>query len=256
MISHRVVIGMAVQIGAAAVFRQRILHDLGQHGTRAVGHQENPVGEIDRLVDVVGDHEGGLPGLKTNAADLVLQRAARQRVQRRERLIHQHDLRRDRQRARNADTLFHAAGEFRRTLVLGAGEAYEIDEGLRVRPDPGAVPVTPFRCHGIGDVAEHGAPRQQRVALENHGTVEAGALDCLSIHDHGALARCIQPGEDVEHRGLAAAGVADHAGEFAAPHRQPEIFEYRDLAAAGARISLCDGFDGDEFVGHCFIPGT
>ncbi len=84
-----------MQIDAATVLWQRIFHDLGQHGAGAVGHQENLVGEIDRFIDVMGDHERGLSGLQTNPPHLVLQRAAGQRIQRRERLVHQHDLRCD-----------------------------------------------------------------------------------------------------------------------------------------------------------------
>jgi len=188
------------------------------------------------------------PVFQADAAHLVLQRAARQRVQRRERFVHQHDFWRDRKRARNADALLHAAGQFRRPLVLGAGQADEIDELLRMRLDPGAVPVAPFRGHRIGDVAEHGAPRQQRMTLEDHGAVEAGALDRLPIDDHGAFARLVEAGEDVQHRGLAAAGVADHAAEFPARHRQPEILEHGDLAAVGAGIAFCDALDGNEFA--------
>jgi len=45
-----------------------------------------------------------------------------------------------------------------------------------------------------------------------------------------------------QHRGLAAAGMADHAAEFATRHRQPQIFEHRDLAAL-AGITLGDAFD-------------
>ena len=256
VIAQRVVIGVAVQIDAAAILRQRIFHDFGQHRAGAIGHQENLVGEIDRLIDVVGDHERGLAGLQANAAHLVLQRAAGQRVERRERLVHQHDLWRDRERARDADALLHAAGQFRRTLVLGAGQADEIDEGLRVRLHLGAVPVAPFRGHGIGDVAEHRAPRQQRVALEDHGAVEAGALDRLPVDDDRALARLVEAGQNVQHRGLAAAGMADHAAEFAARHRQPEILEHGDLAAIRAGIAPRDAFDGNELVGHSLTPGT
>src|ERR1700731_2541874 len=75
-----------------------------------------------------------------------------------------------------AGPLLHAAGELRRTLVLGAGQADQIDESLRMRLLFRPVPIAPFRGHGIGDVAEHGAPRQQRVALENHRRIEAGAF--------------------------------------------------------------------------------
>ena len=256
MIAQRVVIGMAVQIDAAAILRQRIFHDLGQHRARTVGHQKNLVGEIDRFIDVMGDHERGLSGLQTNPAHLVLQRAARQRIQRRERLVHQHDLRRDRERARDADALLHAAGQFRGTLVLGAGQADQIDEGLRMRLHLGAVPVAPFRGDGIGDVAEHRAPRQQRMALEDHGAVEAGAFDRLSVDDDSAFARLVEARQNIQHRGLAAAGMADHAAELAARHREPEILEHRDLAAARARIALGDRFDGNELVHHRTTPGT
>ena len=109
MVAQRIVIGMAVQIDAAAIFRQRIFHDLGQHGTGAVGHQENLVGEIDRLVDVVGDHEHGLAGLEADAPHLVLQRPAGERVERRERLVHQQDPRIEDQHLREGDALAHPA---------------------------------------------------------------------------------------------------------------------------------------------------
>ena len=73
-------------------------------------------------------------------AHLVLQRAAGERVERGERLVHQHDLRLDRERARDADALLHAAGKLRRPLALGAGETDEVDEFLRLRVDLA-------RCH-------------------------------------------------------------------------------------------------------------
>ena len=138
VVAHRVVERVLVEVGALAVLRQRVLDDLGQHRAGAVGHQHDAVGEIDRLVDVVGDHEHGLAGLQADAAHLVLQGAAGERVERRERLVHQHDLRLDRERARDADALLHAAGELGRALVLGAGEADEVDEFLRLRARPAA----------------------------------------------------------------------------------------------------------------------
>src|ERR1700727_1052408 len=94
------------------------------------------------------------------------------------------------------------------------------------------------------------------MALEDHRAVEARALNGLAVDDHRALARRIKPGEDVEHGGLAAAGMADHAREFAALDRQPEIFENRDVTASGMRISLGNRLDRNEFIDHRIIPGT
>ena len=94
------------------------------------------------------------------------------------------------------------------------------------------------------------------MALENHGAVEAGAFDGLAVHDDSTFARLVEPGQDIQHRGLAAAGMPDHAAELAPRHRQPQIFEHRDLAAVGTGIAFCNGFDGDEFVGHRITPET
>lgn len=215
VVAQRVIMRVLVQIDARAIPRQRVLDDLRQHGAGAVGHQKNLVGKIHRLVDVMGDHEGGLAGLQRHTPHLVLQRAAGQRVERRERLVHQHDLRRDRQRARDADALLHAAGQFRRPLVLRTCEADLVDIDLRMGADFRLVPLAPFRRHRIGDVAHHREPRQQRVALKDHRAVETGAGDRLAVDDDGAFAGVIEPGEDVEYRRLAAAGMADDAAEFA-----------------------------------------
>ncbi len=247
---------MAMQIDAAAILRQWVLQNLRQHRAGAVGHQEDLVGEVNRLIDVMRDHERGLAGLKADAADFVLQRAARQCVERGEWLVHQHDLRHDRESARDADALFHAAGQFGWALMLGSGEADDVDEFLRMGTNTRLVPLAPFRRDCVGDVAHHRAPRQQRVALEDHGAVEAGAFDGLAIDDDSALARLIETGENVEYSGLAAAGMTDHAAEFAARHRKPQVLENRRRAAVRRRIALGDAFDGDKFLGHRFTPGT
>src|SRR5262249_41250271 len=93
-------------------------------------------------------------------------------------------------------------------------------------------------------------PREQRVALEDDRAVEARAFDRLIVDDHGTIRRRLQSGQDVEHRGLAAAGVADDADEFAARHRQPQLLQNPRAAAARRRKALADAFDRYEFIGH------
>ena len=90
---RRIVERMLVDVVAARCLGQRIFDDLGQHRAGTVSHQHDPVGEVDRFVDVVRDHEHSLAGLLADAADLVLQGPARQRIERGERFVHQHDLR-------------------------------------------------------------------------------------------------------------------------------------------------------------------
>jgi len=82
VVAGAVIERMAMEIGAAALLGQRVLDDLRKHGVGTVGHQHDAVGQIDRLVDVVGNHEDGLAGLQADAPHLVLQGAARERVER------------------------------------------------------------------------------------------------------------------------------------------------------------------------------
>ena len=75
------------------------------------------VAHLDGLVDVVGDEEDGLGELLLEAQELVLEPLAHDRVDRAERLVHEHDRRVDGQRPRDADTLALAAGELAREAV-------------------------------------------------------------------------------------------------------------------------------------------
>src|SRR5690606_16880929 len=77
-----------------------------------------------------------------------------------------------------------------------------------------------------------------------------GAGDRLAVDDHRALIGSVEAGENVQHRGLAATRMADHAAELATVERQPEILEDRSvLAARLAGIAPGGALDGDE-AGH------
>ena len=81
------------------------------------------VAHLDRLVDVVGDEHDRLADLRLQAQELVLQPLAVDRVDRAERLVHQHQRRVGGERARDADALALAAGELRRVAVAHVGRA-------------------------------------------------------------------------------------------------------------------------------------
>src|SRR5690606_425635 len=117
---------------------------------------------------------------------------------------HQQHLRLDGERARNADALLHAARELRRALVLGPGETDQADDALAMRLELRPIPFRPARAHGEGDVAEHGEPGQERVALEDDGAVEAWARGLAAVHDDLARGRALEAGERVEDGRLAA----------------------------------------------------
>ena len=92
------------------------LHDLLHLGGR-VREDDDPVGEVDGLVDVVSDEEDRDPVLLTDAKRQVLEIAARLRVDRRERLVHEQDRGLVGERARDRDPLLHPAGELPRVAI-------------------------------------------------------------------------------------------------------------------------------------------
>ena len=116
-----------------------------------------------------------LPSLLMDRHHRVLQVRAGQRVERAERLVEQQHLRLHRERAGKADALLHAAGDFRRPLVLGVRHLHEIE----VVHDPvvALVRATWSPQNTLSTASLHvgvdGEPRQQRVVLEHHGAVRA-----------------------------------------------------------------------------------
>ncbi len=98
------------------------LHDL------AVAHDQDPVAELERLGEVVGDEHHRLAELAVEPDHLVLHVAADQRVERRERLVEQQDVGVAGERPRQADPLLHAAGELVGVGVLVARQAHQVDD--------------------------------------------------------------------------------------------------------------------------------
>ena len=101
--------------------------DLDDH---AVLHDRDAVADADRLIEVVGDENGGLAEVLGQLAELVLQLAADQRVERAERLIHQDDFGIGGQRAGEADALLHAARELAGVALHPVAEADLAERGL------------------------------------------------------------------------------------------------------------------------------
>jgi hypothetical protein len=100
-------------------------------------------------------------------------------------------------------------------------------------------------------VAPHGLPRKQRVVLEHDAAIRTGRFDRAAIDGHAALGRALEPREQVEHRGLAAAGRTDDDEEFTAPHVEREV-AHRNRLCAGRATEALAGVDQAQLdvVGH------
>jgi hypothetical protein len=111
-----------------------------------------------------------------------------------------------RERARDGDALFHAAGQHVRIDVCELGQIDLGDQragvllGLLARHDV----VDQQRKH---HVSEHRFPRQQLVEfLEHHHAVGAGPVDHLAVEPDGSLDRLHESADGFEQRRLPATG--------------------------------------------------
>jgi hypothetical protein len=199
----------------------------------------------------------GLMGCRAYFQQLVLDVAARQRIERAERLVEQQHLRLDRERARDADALFHPARKLGGLLVLGSGESDEVEIALAGCVDHGAVGARPARPDRELDVFPRGEPWHQRMSLENDAAVQARAGHLALVHEHQAGACLIQTREYVEDRRFAATGVTDDADELAFADGKIDVLEHRyRLAAARVGKGLGQSFDFEKAGGHEAIPDT
>jgi len=91
-----------------------------------------------------------------------------------------------------------------------------------------------------------GQPGQQRVVLEHHAALGAGAGDFLVVADQAALGGQQQAGDQVEQRGLAAARVPDQGNELALVDLQVDVPQGVEAALFGVEhhLGLADVDEG------------
>ena len=170
------------ELRVEAVARMRKVDRDFRGDAAGIGRQhEDAVGHQHRFLDVVGDHQDRL-GRHAPFLPQIEQVGAQglrgQHVERRERLVHQQDLRLHDQRPREADALAHAAGKL---LRIGRFEAVEPDDVDRLqRPLAGLVERHAVGAQADLDIVEHVEPGKQREALEHHRDVPRRAVDRLA----------------------------------------------------------------------------
>ena len=224
----------------------------------AVAHDEDPVTELERLGEVVGDEDHRLADLFVEPDDLVLHVAADQRVERRERLVEHQDRGVAGQCPGEADALLHATGELVGEVVLVAGQADQVDHLLG--------PVAPLslalapHLEAERHVVDHLAVGQQAEVLEDHrhlappgveqrGVAHAG--DVVAIQLDRALGRLDQAGQQADQRRLARAGQAHDHEHLAGRDLERDVADADDVA--GLLLEVLAGQVGllgtDDLVG-------
>ncbi len=116
--------GWRDELGGAARPRHRYL-DQFLHLARMGAEHEDAVGEEDRFLEIMGDEHDGDVDLAPDFQEMRLHVAARLRIERAERLVHQENARLIGERPHNRHALLHAAREL---VWIGIGKLLEAHE--------------------------------------------------------------------------------------------------------------------------------
>ena len=162
-------------------------------------HHHDAIGEIHGFGDVVGHVDHGLSRFPPHIGEQPLHVVARERIECRERFVHQQHRRIVGKRTRDRDPLLHAARQVMRKRL---GEVFELDEAQLLERDPLALGLgQSLHFQAERHVAKRGAPRKQLgEVLKHHAAIHAVALHLLSGDADFAGTWLKEPGDDVEQR--------------------------------------------------------
>ena len=168
----------------------------------------------------------------------VLEVAARLRVDRRERLVHQQDRRLVRERTRDRDALLHAAGELPRVVVDEAGQADGVE---RLLDEPLAVGARDFLWRSGSSTlfrTEAQGISERPYSWKTSAISSGGSVTGLPRSRTSPRVGLHQPRDALQQRRLAAAGRADDAGELALLDGERDVADrVRGLLAVAVRLA-------------------
>ena len=188
-----------------------------------------------------------LPEIAQHAPQLL----AGEGIERGERLVQHQQRRLMDQRAAERDTLLHAAGQLPRIAVAKTLQSDGRKQllGLRAKLGLPRAKLRAVRLHDLErqqHVVDDLAPRQQVRVLERHAGDLHRALHLCAGDRHRPRGRPMQTGDEPHQGRLAAAGRADHRGEFAAPDLQRDVLRARATSPERAAIVQRHPIDVDE----------
>ncbi len=173
----------------------------------AVVHDDDQIGQGQRLVLRVGDVDEADAECPVQLLELEPHAHPQERIEGRERLVEQQDRRLHQQRPGECHALLLAARELVGKAIREVGHVDQGQDLARPRRPLGLVDAT--HAQAEGDIVDDGQMRKQRIALEHHGGAarrrgEVGDVD-VAEHDVAAAHRFVA-GDHPQGRRLAAAG--------------------------------------------------
>ncbi|EGE60664.1 hypothetical protein RHECNPAF_1360040 [Rhizobium etli CNPAF512] len=184
---------------------------------------QDPVGEIDRLLEIVGDENGRHILVAPDPGEFLLHADLGHRIERAERFVEQQDFRLHGKRPGDADALCHAAGQLPGIGRLELLQADELDVVTRTRPR--LLTRQPSRFQPEGDVVEHRQPGKKARLLEDDGAFRADAADRLAVDEHITGVGIVETGQNPKQGRLARTAGADDRKALAGADVEIDIFQ-------------------------------
>src|SRR5205085_4691637 len=203
---------------------------------RTLRHDDDAIGELHRLLDVMRYEEHRLPLRLPDAQQLAPHLQTRDGIERAERLIQIQHVGIHGERARDFEALLHAAGKLARIRVLEAAKADE----LHVVRNPISLLLIREAEEAEADISFDGQPRKNAALLEDEDASRIGTGDALVIDHHVPRCWLHESADDVQQRRLPAARRAENADEFAVADVEGNVFEHRHLAEAHRHVANRD----------------
>ena len=166
---------------------------------------------------------------------------AQLRVEIRQRLVHQADLRLGDDRAAERDALLLAARELRRLALEQLAQAEQAGDARQARCVTG--PRFLAHLHAEQDVVAHAQVRKQRVRLEHHGDAPLGGRhvrDVALVDQDAPFGRHVEPGDHAQGGRLAAARRAEQHDQLAARRGEGDAVD-----GPGRAVVLGYGFEAE-----------
>ena len=214
---------VAVHLHPIARSRQSHFELLPQRAVRV--QRDDPVGQNDRLVHIIGDQHAGFLVSLPDPLNLVGKVRTGQRIKCGEWFIQEQHLGVHYQRTGDIDPLTHPARKFCRTAAGRMREPHHLDEMRDFFSFLDLRHIGEDRIDGQLHIARHRQPRQQRVTLKDHAAFRIWFLDCSTLEGGGAAGGAFKPRHEVDKRRLARAGEAEDDKELTLLHIQIDVFQ-------------------------------
>ena len=194
------------------------------------------IAQEQRLIQIMGDEDDGLAQPRLKFLQLQLHVMPDQRIEGRERLVHQQNLGIGGQRPGQTHALLHAARKLGGIAVLEPGKPHQRD--LFARAAMRLKPRHAVECKAIGHILDHRAVRQQGKALEHHGHLAAAerlqargieAEDILAVEQDAPAGRFDQAVEMADQGAFARSGQAHDDEGFARPDIERDVMQAKDM---------------------------